>query len=214
MKIHEIITETMAGAIGSVAVPMGGMQRRPNPSIYKKSKRKLKDGRIEDTFDTKTIDKHDKPQKKKSKEKDKVDESNPRREEAVKELVDKVKAKGLDQFRDYQGIIDRDAVESYMARNMPDNYRGRDTGKAIEDAMAELESALNEQVPYLQRSNSGYKKAVDDFKRLNPGKTEEDFKNLTYKAQEKYLNKYVEGKSPHKKGTKKYKKHMAAMHAG
>ena len=23
-----------------------------------------------------------------------------------------------------------------------------------------------------------------------------------------------EGKSPHKKGTKKYKKHMAAMHAG
>jgi len=23
----------------------------------------------------------------------------------------------------------------------------------------------------------------------------------------------VEGKSPHKKGTKKYKKHMAAMHA-
>ena len=25
---------------------------------------------------------------------------------------------------------------------------------------------------------------------------------------------YDEGKSPHKKGTKKYKKHMAAMHAG
>ena len=24
----------------------------------------------------------------------------------------------------------------------------------------------------------------------------------------------IEGKSPHKKGTKKYKKHMAAMHAG
>ena len=214
MKIHEIITETMAGAIGSVAVPIGGMQKRPNPSIYKKSKRKLKDGRIEDTFGSKTIDKHDKPQKKKNKEKDKVDESNPRREEAVKELVDIIMAKGIDQFRDYQGAIDRDAVESYMARNMPDNYRGRDTGKAIEDAMAKLELFLNEQVPYLQRSNSGYKKAVDDFKRLNPGKTEEDFKNLTYKAQEKYLNNYVEGKSPHKKGTKKYKKHMAAMHAG
>jgi len=214
MKIHEIITETMAGAIGSVAVPIGGMQKRPNPSIYKKSKRKLKDGRIEDTFGSKTIDKHDKPQKKKNKEKDKVDESNPRREEAVKELVDIIMAKGIDQFRDYQGAIDRDAVESYMARNMPDSYRGRDTGKAIEDAMAELELFLNEQVPYLQRSNSGYKKAVDDFKRLNPGKTEEDFKNLTYKAQEKYLNNYVEGKSPHKKGTKKYKKHMAAMHAG
>lgn len=71
-----------------------------------------------------------------------------------------------------------------------------------------------DQVPYLQRANSGYKKAVDDFLRLNPGKTEEDFKQLGSKQQEKYLNKYVEGKSPHKKGTKKYKKHMAAMHAG
>ena len=26
--------------------------------------------------------------------------------------------------------------------------------------------------------------------------------------------KMAEGKSPHKKGTEKYKKHMAAMHAG
>jgi len=214
MKIHEIITETMAGAIGSFAVPVGGMQKRPNPSIYKKSKRKLKDGRIEDTFGTKTIDKHDKPQKKKNKEKDKVDESNPRREKAVKELVAIIMAKGIDQFRDYQGAIDRDAVESYMARNMPDDYRGRDTEKAIEDAMAKLESFLNEQVPYLQRPNSPYALGLKDYLRKNPDKTEEDFKELLPKQQNKYLDKYVEGKSPHKKGTKKYKKHMAAMHAG
>jgi len=182
MKINEIISETTAGAVATVAVPLGGMRKRPNPSIFSNKKnKKLKDGRIEDTFGTNTIDKHDKPQKKKSK--DKVDESNPRREKAVKELVDIVKARGLSQFRNYQGAIDRDNVESFMARNMPDDYRGRDTGKAIEDAMAELESALSEQVPYLQRPNSGYRKAE-------------------------------EGKSPHKKGTKKYKKHMAAMHAG
>ncbi len=30
----------------------------------------------------------------------------------------------------------------------------------------------------------------------------------------KKKKKAEEGKSPHKKGTKKYKKHMAAMHAG
>jgi len=71
-----------------------------------------------------------------------------------------------------------------------------------------------DQVPYLQRPNSGYRKAVQDFLRMNPGKTEEDFKSLLPNQQEKYLNKYNEGKSPHKKGTKKYKKHMAAMHAG
>ena len=71
-----------------------------------------------------------------------------------------------------------------------------------------------DQVPYLQRPNSGYRKAVNDFLRMNPGKTEEDFKSLLPNQQEKYLNPHLEGKSPHKKGTKKYKKHMAAMHAG
>ncbi len=37
---------------------------------------------------------------------------------------------------------------------------------------------------------------------------QEDFKELGFKQQEKYLNKYVEGKSPHKKGTKKYKQQI------
>ena len=71
-----------------------------------------------------------------------------------------------------------------------------------------------DQVPFLKRPTSGYAKAIADYLKQNPGKTEEDFKELGVKQQEKYLNKYVEGKSPHKKGTKKYKKHMAAMHAG
>ena len=34
------------------------------------------------------------------------------------------------------------------------------------------------------------------------------------KKKKKSKKKAEEGKSPHKKGTKKYKKHMAAMHAG
>lgn len=71
-----------------------------------------------------------------------------------------------------------------------------------------------DQVPYLQRPNSAMQKAIADYIKLNPGKTEDDFKELGVVQQEKYLDKYVEGKSPHKKGTKKYKKHMAAMHAG
>ncbi|MDA8842270.1 hypothetical protein N9N08_01200 [bacterium] len=70
MKINEIISETTAGAVATVAVPLGGMRKRPNPSIFSNKKNnKLKDGRIEDTFGTNTIDKHDKPQKKKSKDK-------------------------------------------------------------------------------------------------------------------------------------------------
>jgi|TARA_B100001094_G_scaffold279701_1_gene290013 hypothetical protein len=71
-----------------------------------------------------------------------------------------------------------------------------------------------DQVPYLQRPNSPYELGKQEYLRKNPGKTEEDFKELLPNQQNKYLDKYVEGKSPHKKGTKKYKKHMAAMHAG
>ena len=62
--------------------------------------------------------------------------------------------------------------------------------------------------------NSNFNLSVADYLIKNKGKTKADFDLLTPGTQEKYLNKYVEGKSPHKKGTKKYKKHMAAMHAG
>ena len=51
---------------------------------------------------------------------------------------------------------------------------------------------VEEQVPYLQRPNSGYRKAVADYLRLNPGKSEDDWKELLPNQQKKYLNKYVE----------------------
>jgi len=41
MKISEIISETTsAGAIATVATPVGGMQKRPNPSVFSKKKKK------------------------------------------------------------------------------------------------------------------------------------------------------------------------------
>lgn len=60
-------------------------------------------------------------------------ESNPRREKAVDILVSLVQEKGLESFSD------NDEIESFMARNMPEFYQGRDTGKAIEDAMSKLD---------------------------------------------------------------------------
>ena len=42
MLIKDIINETTAGAIASVAVPMGSMIKRPNPSVFSKSKLKKK----------------------------------------------------------------------------------------------------------------------------------------------------------------------------
>ena len=40
MKISDIITETTAGAVATVAVPLGGMRKRPNPSVFNKAKKK------------------------------------------------------------------------------------------------------------------------------------------------------------------------------
>jgi hypothetical protein len=42
MLIKDVINETTAGAIASVAMPMGKMIKRPNPSVFSKSKVKKK----------------------------------------------------------------------------------------------------------------------------------------------------------------------------
>ena len=224
MLIKDIINETMAGAIAGVAMPMGKMIKRKNPSVFpKKKKNEDATGKQEDEFHKK-LDKlvhktfgHSSDEKKKKKKTNEISDFKKReleyelrneknnyavkingkvwkvvasrsqaqkmvrtlqnrgkdasfvetgmplsegasREKAVEILVALVKERGLDNF------ANKDEIESYMADNMPAFYQGRDTGKAIEDAVAKLD--------------------ID------------------------------EGKSPHKKGTKKYKAHMAAMHAG
>ena len=42
MLISDIITETTSGGIAIVAQPMGGMQKRPNPSVFAKTKKSKK----------------------------------------------------------------------------------------------------------------------------------------------------------------------------
>jgi hypothetical protein len=42
MKIKDIITETTSGGIAVVAQPLGAVIKRPNPSIYKATKKKKK----------------------------------------------------------------------------------------------------------------------------------------------------------------------------
>ena len=43
MLINDIITETSSGGIAIVAKPLGKMQRRPNPSVFGKSKKTVKE---------------------------------------------------------------------------------------------------------------------------------------------------------------------------
>jgi hypothetical protein len=41
MLINDIITETMTGGIAIVHKPLGKMQKRPNPSVFAKSKKRV-----------------------------------------------------------------------------------------------------------------------------------------------------------------------------
>ena len=42
MLIKDVINETSAGAVASVVMPIGKMIKRPNPSVFSKSKVKKK----------------------------------------------------------------------------------------------------------------------------------------------------------------------------
>lgn len=185
MLIRDIINETTAGAVATVAVPMGKMIKRPNPSVFPKKKKKVSEGErfcVQVDGEKKTHHKTKKEAEEYAKhlkskghkgdikvvsidlpQYEEALSEGPSRDTAVDILVALVKERGLDNFES------KDEIESYMSDNMPAFYQDRDTGKAIEDAMARLE--------------------IDG-------------------------PLFQEGKSPHKKGTKKYKKHMAAMHAG
>ena len=219
MKISDLINETTAGAVASVATPMGKMIKRPSPSVFPKKKKKVAEG--------------------------------PSRDSAVDILVALVKERGLDNFDN------KDEIESYMSDNMPAFYRDRDTGKAIEDAMAKLdldESIVEDYDPALVSMLAKFEDDCQDYgyygdtdmvtvdQLLRAGDKEEavqemasamtdekggsdkfdDIYSMALDAVEDYMHVeemrklagMPEGKSPHKKGTKKYKAHMAAMHAG
>ena len=156
MKISDIITETTAGAVATVAVPLGGMRKRPNPSVFAKKKKKTNEG-------------------------------------------------------EERSIISDAAIEYLL-----DEFGG-DNWKIFADTREELEQSIYNQLSIL---------SVDEI--IDPnmevgGQRIGNFANgrvidvvdsgSIIDAVMSQIN-IDEGKSPHKKGTKKYKKHMAAMHAG
>lgn len=156
MKINEIISETTsAGGMAVVVKPLGGMIKRPNPSIYGKNKKK------------------------------KVKEGEERMiiaNAAVEKLVDMF----LDNEDEFEN---RDALENAIYVALSD----LDVEDVIDPNM----------VHGGQRMGDFASGRVIDV--VDSGSVIDDVMS--------YLN-IGEGKSPHKKGTKKYKAHMAAMHAG
>jgi len=157
MKINEIISETTsAGGVATVIQPLGGMIKRPNPSVYGKTKKKKK-----------------------------VKEGEERMiisQAAVEKLVDMF----LDSEDEFEN---RDALENAIYNALTD----LDVEDVVDPDM----------VHGGQRMGDFASGRVIDV--VDSGSVIDDVMG--------YLN-VREGKSPHKKGTAKYKKHMAAMHAG
>jgi len=153
MKISDIITETTAGAVATVAVPLGGMRKRPNPSVFAKKKKKTNEGEERSIITSAAVDHL-------------VDVFSANTDLMDRESLEQAIYSELSSL-DVEDVVDPDM--EHGGQRMGDFASGRvidvvDSGSVIDDVMG-------------------------------------------------YLN-VREGKSPHKKGTAKYKKHMAAMHAG
>lgn len=148
MKISDIITETTAGAVATVAVPLGGMRKRPNPSVFNKAKKKkTNEGEERSIISNAAVDY--------------LVSNYGDQDMSEQSLYDILSGLDIDD------VVDPDMVHG--GQRMGDFASGRvidvvDSNSIIDDVKSQLDMS--------------------------------------------------EGKSPHKKGTKKYKKHMAAMHAG
>ena len=159
MLIREIISETTsAGGVATVVQPLGGMIKRPNPSVFPKKKKKLKNS-IHEGEERMIIS-----------------------QAAVEKLVDMF----LDSEDEFEN---RDALENAVYNALTD----LDVEDVVDPNM----------VHGGQRMGDFASGRVIDV--VDGGSVIDDVMG--------YLN-VREGKSPHKKGTAKYKKHMAAMHAG
>ena len=159
MLIREIISETTsAGGVATVVQPLGGMIKRPNPSVFPKKKKKLKNS-IHEGEERMIIS-----------------------QAAVEKLVDMF----LDSEDEFEN---RDALENAIYNALTD--------LDVEDVVD------SDMVHGGQRMGDFASGRVIDV--VDSGSVIDDVMD--------YLT-IGEGKSPHKKGTKKYKAHMAAMHAG
>ena len=153
MKINDIIQETTsAGGIATVAVPLGGMRKRPNPSVFAKKKKKTNEGEERSIIADAAVEHL-------------VDVMNANTDIMDRESLEQTIYSELSSL-DVEDIVDPDM--EHGGQRMGDFASGKvidvvDSGRIIDDVISRL--------------------GLD------------------------------EGKSPHKKSTKKYKKHMAAMHA-
>ena len=108
-----------------------------------------------------------------------------------------------------KGINNTDAAD-------PDSFKSLEPEKQ-KRALAQLEKDTVE-MPIVAVYSDGYKELIGGNTRLTAMMARDGKATVwAFKVPDevaKLAENFAEGKSPHKKGTKKYKAHMAAMHAG
>jgi hypothetical protein len=108
-----------------------------------------------------------------------------------------------------KGINNTDAAD-------PDSFKSLEPEKQ-KRALAQLEKGTVE-MPIVAVYSDGYKELIGGNTRLTAMMARDGKATVwAFKVPDevaKLAENFAEGKSPHKKGTKKYKAHMAAMHAG
>ena len=112
-------------------------------------------------------------------------------------------------IKNAKGINNTDAAD-------PDSFKSLEPEKQ-KRALAQLEKGTVE-MPIVAVYSDGYKELIGGNTRLTAMMARDGKATVwAFKVPDevaKLAENFAEGKSPHKKGTKKYKAHMAAMHAG
>jgi len=200
MKINEIITETTAGAIASVAMPMGKVIKRPNPSVFSKKKKKTNE--------------EIRPEKPNKSSEEYIamghapDSDKVQRAKEYEEWAERQRAKGKD--------VDEDVTKANFGGVIYPRLPHEEVLDAISsweygDTPIELSNGY-----VINAREEGYNDDDNAWVLLDPqGKMVDHGEGSIEDVMQEFTPIAIdEGKSPHKKGTKKYKKHMAAMHAG
>ena len=235
MKINDIIQETTsAGGIATVAAPLGGMQKRPNASVFAnttpKKKKKKKTSEAEVYSKTTLSDKEIAAAEKR------VADRVAKRKEVEKNRQKNIKSghnKKVQQFVHSEGEKIMKQWEEQLLTKFPkmEEHRGPREADYIVTPISLVKDAMKDGIETtarlvgrraINRNGIGDEKLRSYYDQvIKPGSEEIllsllpqiDFDKINAAYDDPSILEMEEGKSPHKKGTKKYKKHMAAMHA-
>ena len=222
MKINDIINEMSAGSVATVAMPMGKMIKRPNPSVFPKKKKvkevsqeleenkiffvKVGDGRDHMVVKVKADTKGAAVKKMKA--------QYPKQPVSLDRNSEQGKPAGaLESLEEGE---ERSIIQDAVVDHLIDTFGGQNW-MIFADTREQLEAKMYDEIETLDVDevvDSSIEVGGQPIGNFASGRVLDviDSSSAIESAMQ-HVEGLDEGKSPHKKGSAKYKKHMAAMHA-